>query len=63
MRRSLFGKNYYIALLYQLFVAIPKNAFKFLLKGKIANFLAYYKAIGWHMAHFISAEIHENPKL
>lgn len=63
MRRSLMGRSYHIALLYQLFIAIPKNAFKFLFKGKIGYFLAYYKAIGWHMTHFISSEIHENPKL
>lgn len=63
MRRNIFGKDYYFALLYQLFVAIPKNAFKFLLKGKIKYFLAYYKAIGWHITHLFSPEIHENPML
>lgn len=63
MRRSREGKDFYLALLYQLFVAIPKNAFKFLLKGKIANFLAYYRAIGWHVTHLFSSEIHENPML
>ncbi len=63
MRRNLHGKEYYIALLYQLFVAIPKNAFKFLAKGKIKLFLAYYRAIGWHLTHLVSHEIHENPML
>jgi len=63
MRRNLHGKEFYIALLYQLFVAIPKNAFKFLVKGKIKLFLAYYRAIGWHLTHLISHEIHENPML
>jgi hypothetical protein len=63
MRRSQFGKNFYMALMYQLFVAIPKNAFKFLLKGKISFFLAYYRAIGWHITHLFSSEIHENPML
>ncbi len=63
MRRNIRGKEYYIALLYQLFVAIPKNAFKFLFQGKIKYFLAYYKAIGWHLTHLFSAEIHENPML
>ena len=63
MRRTLQGREYHVALLYQLFVAIPKNAFSFLLKGKIALFLAYYKAIGWHITHMFSKEIHENPML
>ncbi len=63
MRRNLHGKEFYIALLYQLFVAIPKNAFKWLMKGRIALFLAYYRAIGWHITHLFSKEIHENPML
>ena len=63
MRRNLQGKAFYVALLYQLFVAIPKNAFSYLLKGKIALFLAYYRAIGWHVTHLFSKEIHENPML
>jgi len=63
MRRNLHGKEFYVALLYQLFVAIPKNAFSFLLKGKISLFLAYYRAIGWHVTHTFSKEVHENPML
>jgi GT2 family glycosyltransferase len=63
MRRNLHGKEYYVALLYQLFVAIPKNAFKWLLKGRFGLFLAYYRAIGWHVTHLFSKEIHENPML
>ncbi|UBM63579.1 glycosyltransferase family 2 protein [Candidatus Sulfidibacterium hydrothermale] len=63
MRRNLQGKTYFKALLYQLFVAIPKNAFSYLVKGKIRLFLAYYRAIGWHITHLFSKEIHENPML
>lgn len=63
MRRSLNGAGYIKALLYQLLIAIPKNAFKFLLRGKISYFIAYYRAIGWHITHFFSPEIHENPML
>ncbi|MBN2615887.1 MAG: glycosyltransferase family 2 protein [Bacteroidales bacterium] len=63
MRRSLKGAEYTKALLYQLLIAIPKNAFKFLLKGKISYFIAYYRAIGWHIGHVFSPEIHENPML
>lgn len=63
MRRNIQGREFYLSLGYQLFVAIPKNAFKFLLKGKILLFLAYYRAIGWHLKNLFSNEIHENPKL
>jgi len=63
MRRNIAGKEFYLSLAYQLFVAIPKNAFQFLIKGKITLFLAYYRAIGWHLKNFFSKEIHENPRL
>jgi len=63
MRRNIFGKAFYIALMYQLFVAIPKNAFAFLLKGKGKLFLAYYRAIGWHINHMFDKTVHENPML
>ncbi len=63
MRRNIQGKKFYLGLTYQLFVAIPKNALKFLLRGKITFFLAYYRALGWHITHLFSKEIHENPML
>ncbi len=63
MRRNIDGKEFYYSLGYQLFVAIPKNAFKFLIKGKVGLFLAYYRAIGWHLKNLLSKEIHENPRL
>jgi GT2 family glycosyltransferase len=63
MRRNIFGKAFYYALVYQVFVAIPKNAFKYLLKGKFALFFAYYRAIGWHIKNMFNPEVHENPML
>lgn len=63
MRRNIKGKELYIGVLYQLFVAIPKNAFKYLLKGKFKLFYAYYRAIGWNIKNFKSKEIYENPML
>ncbi|MEI7983116.1 MAG: glycosyltransferase family 2 protein [Bacteroidota bacterium] len=63
MRRNIFGKDFYIGILYQLFVSIPKNALKFLLHGKIAYFYAYYRAIGWHFKNIFNADIHNNPQL
>ena len=63
MRRNIHGLEFYLSLGYQLFVAIPKNAFKFLVKGRIVLFSAYYIAIGWHLKNLVSKEIHENPRL
>ncbi|MBI9035354.1 MAG: glycosyltransferase family 2 protein [Bacteroidales bacterium] len=63
MRRNIFGKPFYLALGYQLIIAIPKNAFKFLAKGKIKLFYAFYQAIGWHIKNVVNPEIHENPML
>jgi len=63
MRRNIEGRDFYLGLIYQLFVAIPKNAFKFLLKGKFSLFYAYYRAIGWNIKNVFSDEIHENPML
>ncbi len=63
MRRNVNGLLFYKGLSYQLFVAIPKNAIKFLLKGNFKAFHAYYKAIGWHLVHLFDPEIYENPML
>ncbi len=63
MRRNIFGNKFYLGLLYQLAVAIPKNALVFLLKGKPKLFYAYYRAIGWHINHMFDKTVHENPML
>ncbi|PJB59005.1 MAG: dTDP-Rha--alpha-D-GlcNAc-pyrophosphate polyprenol alpha-3-L-rhamnosyltransferase [Bacteroidetes bacterium CG_4_9_14_3_um_filter_41_19] len=63
LRRNIHGKEFIYALFYQLLIAIPKNAFKFLIKGKLQLFLAYYQAIGWNIKNAFSSEIHENPSL
>lgn len=63
MRRNYEGRNLYLGIFYQIFIAIPKNAFKFLLKGKVNIFMAYYRAIAWNINHLYDDEIHENPKL
>lgn len=63
MRRNVTGYDFYAGLLYQLVVAIPKNAFSYLLKGKIKLFYAYYQAVGWHIKHLFDKEIYENPSL
>lgn len=63
MRRNVNGSLFYKGLAYQLFVAIPKNALKFLIKGNYKAFYAYYRAIGWHFVHLFDPEIYENPML
>ncbi|MCK9291197.1 MAG: glycosyltransferase family 2 protein [Bacteroidales bacterium] len=63
MRRNVHGSVFYKSLLYQLLVAIPKNAFTYLIKGKTRLFYTYYQAIGWHLSHLFDPEIHENPRL
>jgi len=63
MRRNISGFNFIISILYQLLIAIPKNALYYLLKGKIKLFLAYYKAIVWNIKNMFNKEIYENPML
>ncbi|MFZ4462322.1 MAG: glycosyltransferase family 2 protein [Bacteroidales bacterium] len=63
MRRNVSGYDFYAGLMYQLLIAIPKNAFSYLLKGKIKLFYAYYQAVGWNIKHLFDKEIYENPSL
>ncbi|MCX6282919.1 MAG: glycosyltransferase family 2 protein [Bacteroidetes bacterium] len=63
LRRNVTGKDFRIGILYQLAVAIPKNAFKYLLKGKLTYFHAYLRAIGWHLKNIVNPHIHDNPYL
>ena len=63
MRRNIFGANFLIGMLYQLFISIPKNSLKYLIKGHIKEFYAYFRAIGWNVKNIFSKEIHENPML
>ncbi|MDP4290215.1 MAG: glycosyltransferase family 2 protein [Bacteroidota bacterium] len=63
MRRNLKGIIFLKAILYQCLIAIPKNALKYLFKGNLNLFLAYFRAIGWHISNIFNPEIHENPML
>lgn len=63
MRRNIHGKDFVISLLYQIFIAIGKNALVFLLKGNIKVFWAYVKAILWNIKNMFNPEIHDNPML
>lgn len=63
MRRNIYGRDFYISLLYQIFIAIGKNALVFLLKGNFRMFWAYARGINWNITHMFDAEIHDNPRL
>lgn len=63
LRRNLKGSVFYKGLIYQLSVAIPKNATKFLIKRKFRLWFSYLKAIGWNIKNLFNKEIHENPML
>ena len=63
MRRNTFGLNKLLSIQYQVFVAIPKNVFSFIIKGNTNLLKAYLKALIWHIRHAFSANVHENPQL
>jgi len=63
MRRNLKGFTFFIAILYQLFISIPKNCLTLLLKRKKGHFKAYCKAIIWHATNLFDNNIHTNPIL
>lgn len=62
LRRNVHGTVFFIAILYQLFISIPKNALIFLFKGYAGHFNAYHRAVSWHVKHLYSKEIHQQPK-
>lgn len=63
LRRNLKGITFFIAILFQLFIAIPKNTIAFILKKDKNHLKAYTRALLWHFSHLSSKEIHSNPIL
>jgi GT2 family glycosyltransferase len=63
MRRNIKGWTSVISFFYQLFIAIPKNAGLFLLKGQFGLFSAYIRALGWHIKTMFNKDIHKSPGL
>ncbi len=63
MRRNIFGRTFFIAILYQIFIAIPKNTLFFLIKCNFNHFSSYISAIIWHLKNIRNKDIFENPKL
>lgn len=63
LKRNTSGLTFVLATLYQLLIAIPKNALFFLLKRETAHFNAYIRAISWYIGHFNAKEIDFTPTL
>jgi len=63
MRRHVHGGDFYLGIMYQVMIAIPRNAFRYLAKGRISFFYAYMKAVGWHLKNIANPHIHDNPFL
>ena len=63
LRRNVKGITFFVALMYQLLVAIPKNLTVFLLKKDKGHFKAYARMLNWHLKHLFSKGIHTNPGL
>jgi GT2 family glycosyltransferase len=61
LRRNVSGFAFFIAVLFQIFAAMPKNALGFLLKGKFQHFKAYCRAVGWNVRNICSNEVLLNP--
>jgi GT2 family glycosyltransferase len=63
LRRNVTGFTFFVAILYQIIVAIPKNLLVYSLKKEKGHFKSYFRAIGWHVKNLFSHEIRTNPKL
>jgi len=63
MRRNFRGFTFFLAMLYQLFVAVPKNAFMYALKADIRYIRAYSIGVMWHAVHMFDKKIHKSPRL
>ncbi len=63
MRRNLKGFQFFVSLMFQIFVSIPKSYVLYLLKGKFDLLKAYHKAVMWNIGHIFDKDIHANVKL
>ncbi len=61
LRRNISGPTFFIAVLYQMMIAMPKNALTFLLKGAPEHFKAYQRAVTWNLKDMVSKNIHQDP--
>lgn len=63
LRRNFSGMTYFLAILYQLFVAVPKNSLMIAIKGNPKYIRAYNKGVLWHLVHLFDKKIKLSPRL
>ncbi len=63
LRRNVNGINFWLGVAYQVLIALPRNALKYSLKGKISYVKAFIKGVGWNIFHLNDLSIFENPTL
>jgi len=63
MRRNVYGLRYPVSILFQLLIAIPKNATRYLLQGRTDLLRAYHRAISWHVKNMFNKKIYGHPYL
>lgn len=63
LRRNVSGITYFFAILYQLLVAVPKNATLIAIKGNPKYIRAYVIGVLWHVANMFNKKIKESPRL
>jgi len=63
MRRNFSGFTLFLALLYQVLIAIPKNSLISAIKGGPKFIRAYNKGVFWHIYNIRAKKVHFSPKL
>jgi GT2 family glycosyltransferase len=63
LRRNVSGFVFLVAVLFQIFISIPKNLLKFLFMVRSGHFKSYFHAILWHAKNLFSDKINSNPVL
>lgn len=63
LRRNVSGFTFLVAILFQVFVSVPKNLLTYLVKGEWKHLSAYSRAIRWHILHPLPGDIHTHPVL
>ncbi len=63
LRRNFSGFTFFLALLYQMFVAIPKNSITSAIKGGPKFIRAYNKGVFWHIYNCRAKKVHFSPRL
>jgi GT2 family glycosyltransferase len=60
MRRNINGLHFFISLLFQIFISIPKGYTQYILKRKFKHLAGFHKAMIWNLENLFNKKIHEN---